>query len=232
MLFKAHCFPSTSAISTLFLWCQPLSTAQRKASMAHHGHSPKHAQCLKAAGCFSGWRERSTYMKVCSQLSVQQVISRYKNILMLPNSCLQWPSSHPQPTSLIPFKLSWRSKRIYAVSWEEPLHTLHLLNMLKIPADSYISTNDEKHGEEVNLKAGRTKSWGTAAAVLQQRSAPSQCCLLLLFKGFTLPSLLTSHWEIPTDWEHQSKKQESQTQFLHSWGKFHWRVENMLAAIH
>lgn len=53
------------------------------------------------------------------------------------------------------------------------MHALHLLNMLKIPTDSCISTNDEKHGEEVNLKAERTKSWRTAAAVLQQRSALS-----------------------------------------------------------
>lgn len=36
-------------------------------------------------------------MKVCSQLSVQQVISRYKNILMLPNSCLE-VTFFPPPT--------------------------------------------------------------------------------------------------------------------------------------
>ena len=76
------------------------------------------------------------------------------------------------------------------------MHALHLLNTLKIPTDSCISTNDEKHGEEVNLKAERTKSWRTAAAVLQQRSAPSQCCLLSLFKELTLPSLPTSQWEL------------------------------------
>lgn len=72
------------------------------------------------------------------------------------------------------------------------MHALHLLNMLKIPTDSCISTNDEKHGEEVNLKAERTKSWRTAAAVLQQKSARSQRCLLLLFKELTLLSLPTS----------------------------------------
>lgn len=65
------------------------------------------------------------------------------------------------------------------------MHALRLLNMLKIPI------------EEVNLKAERTKSWRTAASVLQQRSAPSQHCLLLLFKELTLPSLPTSQWELP-----------------------------------
>lgn len=78
------------------------SIAQRKVSMAHHGHSPKYAQCLKAAGCFSGWqwerRQRSTYMRVYSQLSVQQVISRCKNILMLPHSCVSSVTLIPPPT--------------------------------------------------------------------------------------------------------------------------------------
>lgn len=80
---------------------------------------------------------------------------------------------------------------------EEPLYTLYLLNMLKIPSDSCISTNDEKHREVVNLKAERTKSWRTAAAVVQRRLAPSQCCLLSLFKELMLPSLPTSQWESP-----------------------------------
>lgn len=110
---------------------------------------------------------------------------------------------------------------------------LHLLNMLKIPTDSSISTDYENHGKEVNFEAKRMKSWRTAAAVLQQRSVlssadcscylKSSCCLLCLY-------VKRSHHRLRAS-VGQTGIPNSSTAFLHSYSKFHWRVETTVAAI-
>lgn len=51
-----------------------------------------------SVGGSGGGGQRSTHMRVYSQLSVQQVISRCKNILMLPNSYVSSVTLFPPPT--------------------------------------------------------------------------------------------------------------------------------------
>lgn len=103
-LSNTHGFPNTSATSTCS-WIVKISLQHRvvlKAVVSSPPLSQPHTHSEYAVGCFRGWqssrRERCTYVMGDSQLSVQQVTSRCKNIVLLPSSSISSVTFFTPPT--------------------------------------------------------------------------------------------------------------------------------------